>query len=148
MSSLTEERARGRTEHPVRNGLVAAAVLFAACSLSLGFLAARARENQVAAERAALLRSAQLVARQIDGELLKTIRLPEQEATSEYARAIEPMRRAIRSSNDFAYVYTVVRDGEQVRFVLDATPRGDADSDGREDHSRVGDPYLEAPAQM
>ena len=60
--------------------------------------------------------------------------------SSAYEQAIVALRRASHAMPGVAYVYTVVRDGDDVRYILDTTAPGDVDGDGREDRSRVWDP--------
>ncbi|MBL8960199.1 MAG: hypothetical protein JNJ98_10125, partial [Gemmatimonadetes bacterium] len=58
-----------------------------------------------------------------------------------YKAAIADLQRAYRAMPGVAYVYTVVRDGTDVRFILDTATPGDADGDGREDRSQVWERY-------
>jgi diguanylate cyclase (GGDEF)-like protein/PAS domain S-box-containing protein len=87
-------------------------------------------------------------AQQVDSSLHARIRDPRQIDGPEYLAAVQPLRRFRDAIPDVRFVYTVVRDGERVRFVLDAAEPGDADGDGVEDRSGVWEPYDDADAAM
>ncbi len=54
--------------------------------------------------------------------------------------------RAFRTANpDIKYIYTMALKDGRIVFVLDPTPRGDADGDGVDDHSYIGQDYAEGP---
>ena len=61
---------------------------------------------------------------------------------------MQPLRRFRDAIPDVKFVYTVVRDGDQVRFVLDAAEPGDHDGDGVEDRSGIWELYDDADASM
>jgi len=75
----------------------------------------------------------------VDPDLHERIRRPGQMDGPEYRRAVEPLRRLRLAIPEVRYVYTLVRDGDLVRFVLDAADPGDNDGDGVEDRSAVWD---------
>jgi hypothetical protein len=84
----------------------------------------------------------------IDGDLHRTINDPNQEDGDDYQRCIAPLRRVLASSNGLRFVYTAVLKDGRVHLVLDATPRGDADHDGVEDHSNIMEKYDSPDAEM
>ncbi len=54
--------------------------------------------------------------------------------------------RAFRTANpDIKYIYTMALKNGRIVFVLDPTPGGDADGDGVDDHSFIGQDYAEGP---
>jgi diguanylate cyclase (GGDEF)-like protein/PAS domain S-box-containing protein len=61
---------------------------------------------------------------------------------------VEPLKRLVAAVADAKYVYTVVRDGTDIRFVLDAANPGDLDGDGVEDQSGVWELYADADPAM
>jgi PAS domain S-box-containing protein len=131
----------GERVRPLRDGLaVAAAIMLAACG-SIALLYSRAVSAYEASTHAALRVLAESIAAQVDGDLHRTIVDPGQEATPAYEAAVAPLRRALARVAGLRFIYTIVRIDGQVRFVLDATPPGDADGDGVEDHSNVMDVY-------
>src|SRR5690606_22946752 len=73
-----------------------------------------------------------------------TLTDPAMQNSAEYRLAIEPLRRILASAPELTYIYTAVLDGETVRFVLDAAEPGDHDGDGRDDHAKIGEPYVNA----
>lgn len=123
--------------HSLRDGLLVAAAVLLAASGSIALLYLRAGAAYDAGVHAALRVLAESIAVQIDGDLHRRIVDPRQEASPEYDIAIAPLRRALASVAGLRYVYTVVRVGNDVRFVLDAAPRDDTDGDGVPDHSHV-----------
>jgi len=73
-----------------------------------------------------LIGLAQTAATLVDTDLHDTIRRPEQRNNPDYKRAVAPLRRMNRAVADVHYVFTVIRDGSQIRFVLDSgNPAGE-----------------------
>jgi diguanylate cyclase (GGDEF)-like protein len=85
--------------------------------------------------RTYMLSLAQVAAVQIDPALHDSLRQPSQLNGPDYLRASGPLRRMREAAPDIRYLYTAVRDGDQARFVLDATPPGDGNGDGVEDQA-------------
>jgi diguanylate cyclase (GGDEF)-like protein/PAS domain S-box-containing protein len=84
----------------------------------------------------------------IDGDLHRRIHDPAQMDGPEYVEARRPLRRFRDAIPDVRFVYTVVADGDDVRFVLDAAEPGDHDGDGVEDRSGVWEVYENADPAM
>jgi PAS domain S-box-containing protein len=91
--------------------------------------------------RAGLVRAALSAAAVVDGDIHRTLVSPEQEDTDAYRRAVDPLRRILRNRPDIRFLYTMVLHTNRTYIVLDATPPGDADRDGIEDHSPIMQPY-------
>jgi diguanylate cyclase (GGDEF)-like protein/PAS domain S-box-containing protein len=87
-------------------------------------------------------------AQQVDAGLHASIHDARQIDGPEYVAAVTPLRRFRDAIPDVRFVYTVVRDGADVRFVLDAAEPGDLDGDGVEDRSGVWELYEDADAAM
>jgi diguanylate cyclase (GGDEF)-like protein/PAS domain S-box-containing protein len=87
-------------------------------------------------------------AQQVDPSLHDRMRQPDQLNGPEYARVVAPLRRMRVAVPDIRYIYTTVRDGPTVRFVLDAADPGDHDGDGVEDQSGVWEAYDDADPAM
>gem|GEM_PF-724816 len=98
--------------------------------------------------RRSLIELAQAAAAQVDVDLHRTLRSPSQQDSPEYERAVAPLRRLLQNTPALKYVYTVILVDNQVRFVLDAAPPGDADGDGRDDQAKLMEPYPQADARM
>jgi diguanylate cyclase (GGDEF)-like protein/PAS domain S-box-containing protein len=91
---------------------------------------------------------ARAAAQQVDPGLHQQLDSPDEIDTPDYLRAVEPLRRLKAAIPDLRYVYTLVRDGADVRFVLDAALPGDADGDGVEDRSGVREVYEDAAPSL
>jgi diguanylate cyclase (GGDEF)-like protein len=90
---------------------------------------------------------AQTAASMVDPELQATIRRPDQLNGPDYQRAVAPLRRMHASVPDIHYIYTVVQDHSDVRFVLDASTPG-VGGTGVQDQSGVGEIYEERDLAM
>ena len=126
---------------PVRDGFVVALALLATACLSITLLYGEAHRAYTAEVRNNLVRKAQAAAALIDGDLHRTFTDPAQEESEDYRRAVAPLRRMLLGVNGLRFLYTVALVDGNVHFILDATPPGDADHDGVEDHSAVMERY-------
>jgi len=84
----------------------------------------------------------------VDPALHRAIRSAAQRNGPEYLRAVEPLRRIRAANPEVNDLYTVVRDGPVVRFVLDAAEPGSTTETGVEDQAQVWEPYLEHDPSM
>ena len=91
---------------------------------------------------------AKVVANFMDGDGHASFTSPEQESSSEYAKAVAPLQGILDATPDIKFAYTVKLDGNAVRFILDPTPAGDADGDGVDDKSHVFEEYDTATPAM
>jgi diguanylate cyclase (GGDEF)-like protein len=89
--------------------------------------------------RESLIQLALAAAQQVDAEAHAGIRRPEQTGDPEYRAAVEPLRQMRTAIPGIRYLYTLVWDGSNARFVLDSADPGDSDGDGVEDQSAVWD---------
>lgn len=101
----------------------------------------RALQNEV---RSNLTRIATVAAATVDGDLHRTFISRQQNNSPAYAHAIEPLVRVQKASGDIKFIYTCILKQNNVYFILDATPPGDADGDGVDDKSYIMQPYPEA----
>lgn len=135
--SLVRKRSLREAAHVaaalVLTAMVSGATLF---SLSLQAIKAEVRNDLVH-----LARSAALF---VDPELHARLRTPADEGSAAYAEALDSLDRFRRAHPELRFVYTCVQERGRIRFVVDATPAGDADHDGIADKSSVMDPYDEA----
>ncbi len=90
--------------------------------------------------RERLVTLARFAADQIDPSLHGLLRQREQLDDHLYRRAIEPLRRLRRTLPEIRRIYTLVGDGAQVRYVLDAAEPGDDDGHRGEARAAIGDP--------
>ncbi len=68
--------------------------------------------------------------------------------TPDYQRAIAPLRRAHKAAVGVKYVYTIMRQDDTLRIILDTAEPGDHDGDGKEDRALVGQAYADADSEM
>ncbi len=108
-----------------------------------GLLLSASLSNYREAVRSELATVAEVVALQVDAELHEQLREPGQESTALYRDQIEKLDRALQRTSGIRYIYTLRKDGDGFRFVLDPTPEGDRDGDGVNDKSHLMDPYPE-----
>ncbi len=132
-------------------GMVVGIIVLVATIVCSAVLHHRAMTALKAEVQDKLMRAAMAVAIEVDGDLHQTLVDPAQEETAEYERAVEPLRRALywRKNgedvrNDYGFIYTCIRRGEEVFFVLDPTPPGLLLSNGVEQKSHVMQPYPDA----
>ncbi len=139
-NTRTGDTGRARIR-PLRDGVAVAAILLLTACLSIALLYGEARRAYTTEVRDDLVRKAQAAAALIDGDLHRTFTDPAQEDSEDYRRAVAPLRRVLQGVNGLRFLYTVVLVDGKVHFVLDATPPGDADHDGVEDHSAIMERY-------
>lgn len=135
---------RGRKFGPAAIGLMAAGVLLIATLVSIAGVrraAVVAIDQEV---RDNLARLAVAVAALIDVEAHATLREAAQEDSGTYRSLAGPLSKVIRKTDGIRHVYTLRSVGEDLHFVVDGTPVGDADADGVEDHSYLMDVYENA----
>ena len=101
------------------------------------------KANEVYSQRIKeeLLQTARAYAATVSGDLHQQILSPSDEKSSAYEEAIAPLKKLRLASKKLRYIYTVILKDGKIYFILDATPLGDADKDGVEDHSFVMDEY-------
>lgn len=80
----------------------------------------------------------------VDPELHAALRRSEQQNGPDYVRAVTPLRRLRAAVPDVHFVYTMVRDGAAVRFVLDAADPGAVNAAGLADQAGLWQVYDDA----
>lgn len=91
-----------------------------------------------------LLSAARVLAHAVDAEAHQQLKEPSQEKSAAYTQLVHRMevaRTTIDPLHMIEFTYTCLLDGDQVRFVLDTTPSGDADHDGRDDKAHLMELY-------
>lgn len=122
---------------PARVGLIAGLAVMATVLMVFTTLY-RTSLNSIKLEVGGdLRRTAQIAASLVDGDLHQKFVDRGQESSADYVKAIEPLAKMVESSNQIAFVYTLVPDRGRARFVLDPTKEGDADGDGVDDKSHI-----------
>jgi PAS domain S-box-containing protein len=118
-----------------------------ACA-SVGLLYSTAKTTYLDAIRLDLLRLAEVAAAGVDVHLHQRLLQPGQFAVADYDQAVAPLRNILTNTRDIRFLYTVVLVDGEPHFVLDATPPGDADGDGVEDHSDLLERYDAPDTEM
>lgn len=91
---------------------------------------------------------AQSAALLVDPAMHRSLNDPAQHEGPEYRQAVEPLRRLRATLPEARYIYTAVRDGTRVRFVLDAAIPGDHDGDGINDQAQLWEIYPDSDPAM
>jgi len=99
------------------------------------------RRSSYAGYQNSLINLALEAAATVDPQLHSRIRRPEQLNDPDYVRAVEPLRRIRRAVPDIHYIYTLVRAGSEVHFVLDASDPNTRAPNGQLDQSGVWEIY-------
>ncbi len=133
---------------PVRDSIAAAVIVLIAgiAAVILGLVETRRLLEEGMATKLGHLAAS--IASQVDGDLHSRLTRAEQTDSPEYERCIASMRRAHAVLPQLKFVYTLVKDDETFRFVLDTSKPGDADGDNVEDRSSVWDEYAEISPEL
>jgi signal transduction histidine kinase/AmiR/NasT family two-component response regulator len=126
---------------PICAGCAAGLAVLLTAAASILVFDWRAADAYKAEFRDNLLRLAQAVASQIDGDLHRRITSPAQQQSPEYEAAIRPIRHMLRQIDGVKYIYTTIRRDGEIVFVLDAAEPGDHDGDGRDDQAKIFEVY-------
>lgn len=134
---------------PLAEAVIATLVISLAVGISSYFIYARSDAALKDEIKDGLLRTAAVTAvTAIDSEQHKTFMSPEQESTGAYKDAVARLQRVLNANKEIHFVYTGIMRNNQVYFILDPTPAGDADGDGIDDKAHIMEPYEEAPEEM
>ncbi len=110
---------RQRQIHPVREGFLVALAVLAVAAGVLAYTYSYARRAQVESVRTELIQLARAAAVQIDGDLHETLVAPEQSGSPQHLRALEPLLKMQRATQDLLYIYTATLHDGQIAFILD-----------------------------
>ena len=122
-------------------GAACGASLFACALASVEVLHRTARAVLLEQVRHELRADARMEAESIDAALHAQVRNASDDGSAVYERVVAPLRNLMRSAPEVRFAYTFRQGPDGIRFAVDATPHGDADHDGIEDHSFPGQPY-------
>jgi len=126
---------------PVRDGIMTAAVIFVTACISLVYLSERATRALDKEMKNSLRDIAESAALLVNGDIHGTFTNRDIEVSESYQNEVVKFRKVIEKVPRLTYIYTVILKDEQVHFILDSAPPGDADGDGVDDHSYVMDVY-------
>jgi signal transduction histidine kinase/ActR/RegA family two-component response regulator len=105
-----------RFDRSMWHGLLAGGAILAISSLGLFYLYHSAREAQLDAVRTELVQLARVAAAQVDGDLHRTIRSPNQTGSPEHLAVLAPLVRFHKATSDVIYVYTAILVGQQIYY--------------------------------
>jgi signal transduction histidine kinase/AmiR/NasT family two-component response regulator len=104
---------------PLLHGLLAGVAIWLIASLGVFYVWHEARDAQLNAVRTELLQLARVAARQVNGDLHRTLTSPIQAGSREHLELLAPLVEFHKATTDVIYVYTAILRGEQIYFVLD-----------------------------
>lgn len=140
-AALLRRAVKAVRDRPMPLALAITLALFAGALLSMNVLHAQARRVMEQSLNESLASSARVAAAALNAGLHASIRAREQDGSPEYQQAVAPLQGILRAVPSLRYIYTFREHQGQVTFVLDATPPGDHDGDGVDDHAHVGQVY-------
>ena len=122
---------------PVATALVGALLAWGTAIAGVVLVDLIVRDILLEDVRTNLLRTVTTTAALIDAEDLAQFDRPELDGTPAYHRAARPLEALLNANHDmrFAYVGDLDRSGEQMHFILDGTPQGAVDAQGKAQHS-------------
>ena len=135
-------------DRPMPLALAITVAFFAGALLSMNVLHAQSRRVMEQSLVESLASAARVAASALDAGIHSTIRRPEQDGSPEYKQAVAPLQGILCSVPSLRYIYTFREEQGKVSFVLDASPSGDLDGDGVDDHARVGEVYNDPDEAM
>jgi signal transduction histidine kinase/CheY-like chemotaxis protein len=115
---MQERRHFSRIIRPLREGLLAAGVIFAVSCLGLALVYHFAWRAQIDAVRENLRSLVQTLAVQIDGDLHRTLTSPEQMGSPAHRRALAPLVTFHQANPKLYFVYTAVLRDDKIHTVL------------------------------
>ena len=135
------EPAQTSTIRPMREALLVAFGHLTAALIGIGGVWWTSTTQLKGEMQESLIHTAEGAAAVVDADLHRTITRPDQMDDDDYTRCIAPLRAIFGRLSGVKFLYTVVLDGNDVRFVLDTALPGDNDHDGVEDRSPAWSVY-------
>jgi len=121
---------------PFREATIIFLLSFGLISANTLFIYDNALQSKKEEVGSGLIRSAKIIAANVDVKLHQKLTSRKQESSPDYKLAVLPLRRALAANKDtYAYVYTMILKEGVPHFILDATP------DNSGDKSHVMDKY-------
>lgn len=130
--------------HPTSVGIATFLLMMTPMLLSVWNMYNRADQILKQGIHDQLMSSARVMATIIDGDIHQSLNKPELDLSSTYNQQIQKMeaaKLAVDHSRMIKFAYSCILDGSVVRFVLDMTPDGDANHDGKNDRAKLMEPY-------
>ncbi|MFO0963215.1 MAG: ATP-binding protein [Phycisphaerales bacterium] len=133
--------ARQVADRPTLLGAVAALVFFSGAVISMWALHHTAIEVLQRSVQDSLLNVARIASSNIDPDKHRVLTDPSQDGSPEYEEIAEGLRTVMRYVPEVRYVYTYRNSREGLRFVVDASPRGQMLANGRAEHVSINELY-------
>lgn len=130
--------------HPGLVGVIAFTVVVVPLLISVWNMHTQADRILRSTIQEHLLSAARVLAHSVDAATHQSLRDRSQEGSEGYQRIVHSMesaRESIDSLRMIKFTYTCTQVGGQVRFVVDTTPSGDADRDGKDDKAHLMERY-------
>ncbi|MBW8888302.1 MAG: response regulator [Fibrobacteres bacterium] len=132
----------------LRESLFAAGLILAVSYVSIGYIGRTAGAAMRTQLEEWLTQSSIALSTVIDTALFASLTRPGQEGSPAYDTLYQRIHTFRERNPVFRFAYTCRLRGDSVVFVVDGTPRGDADKDGVEDHSFLMQAYPEASENL
>ena len=140
-----QPKARDYHIKPLLEAFIVGTVIFTIIFTTSYFIYVHAINAQKGEIREGLLRTAEVIATTLDGDLHKSFVDRSQESSPEYKQFIAPLEEVLSRDDSIVFIYTtILRSDGKVYFVVDPTPEGDSDNDGIDDKSHIYEHYAEA----
>jgi two-component system, sensor histidine kinase len=137
--------------HPAAIGIVTFLLMMTPMMLSVWNMHSRADRILKQSIQDQLMNSARVIATIIDGDIHESLKDPELDLSSTYHQQVQKMnaaKLAMDQSHMIKFAYTCILEGNVVRFVLDVTPDGDVDHDGKNDRAKLMERYEHPSATL
>lgn len=138
---LWRRLARVLRDRPLPLALLLCVGLFVGAAISMHTAVSVARTVLRESLQRSLANTASLAATAVDAGLHGTLQQSRDEGTGAYAEISRRLNAALAAVPELRFIYTFRERDGVVRFVVDATPPGDADGDGVDDHSYLNEAY-------
>lgn len=130
--------------HPVTVGVVTFLLVMTPMMIAVWNMYNKADQILKMGIQDQLLSAARVMTKAVDVDTHESLKKPEQDQSAAYNQQVQKLdeaKTAVDPSQMIKFAYTCILDGASVRFVLDATPDGDADHDGVNDRSKLMEIY-------
>lgn len=130
--------------HPVTVGVVTFLLVMTPMMIAVWNMYNKADQILKMGIQDQLMSAARVMTKAVDVATHESLRKPEQDQSAAYNQQVQKLdeaKTAVDPSQMIKFAYTCILDGAGVRFVLDATPDGDADHDGVNDRSKLMEIY-------
>lgn len=143
---------------PRRDGVVAGVAVFVSIATCVALLLWVIGHAMLGRVRDDLKETAVLAASLLDGEAHKTLKAPENTLSPAYLAVRQPLDKMLFSNPELRFLYTMVPDGEKIRFVIDSQTNKEHQEFYHQHHpdapvpneaaAKIGDEYDDASSML